>query len=89
MQINPREVTKQEFNNMEMNNKTALVISGGELIDERVIYGKYHIKMYSMRHFFVEVWIDVKKVEVEKIRAIESEADWSGYLDSIRISDLN
>ena len=81
-------MTKKEFNELEINIRTALIWSSGQFIDERVIYGKYHIKMYAMKSFFVEVWIDVKKLHIEKVQAIESETDWSSYLNSIRITDL-
>jgi hypothetical protein len=81
-------MTKKEFNELEVNARTALVWSTGQFIDERIIYGKYHIKMYAMKNFFVEVWIDLKRLNIEKVQAIESETDWSGYLHSISIADL-
>ena len=81
-------MTKQEFNELELNARAALIWSKGQFIDERIIYGKYHIKMYAMKNFFVEVWIDLKKLKIEKANAIESDTDWSGYLQSIKIADL-
>ena len=79
---------KQEFNTLEINERAALIWSKGQYIDERIIYGKYHIKMYSLKDFFVEVWINLKNWNIEKVQAIESDTDWSGYLSSIRVADL-
>jgi hypothetical protein len=57
-------------------------------VDERIIYNKYIIKMYSIYSFFVEVWIDVKTLKIDKIQALENSQDWQGYLKSIRLEDL-
>ena len=81
-------MSEKEFNELDLNERAALVWSRGQYIDERVIYGKYHIKMYSMKDFFVEVWINLNPLHIEKVHAIESKKDWSGYLNSIQISDL-
>jgi hypothetical protein len=81
-------MSEKEFNELELNERTALLWSQGDFIDERIIYGKYQIKMYSMKNFFVEVWIKLKPLEIEKVHAIDCEKDWSGYLNGMKIADL-
>ena len=82
-------MTAKQFNAMKsLDNKADLVWDIGMHVDERIIYNKYIIKMYSIYSFFVEVWIDVKTLKIDKIQALENSQDWQGYLKSIRLEDL-
>lgn len=79
----------QEFNNQKsIDHKANLVWDIGTYIDERAIYGKYIIKMYTVYHLIVEVWVNTKSLKIEKIKALEDETDWKGYLASVNLENL-
>ena len=75
-------MTAKEFNHLEENIRAATVWEQGVLIEERMD-DKVQIKIYSMKKFFVEVWMDVKKLKLQKVHALEKETDWSNYLDKL------
>jgi len=64
------------------------VLQYGTLADERFIYGKYEIKIYSLSDFFVEVWTDLKSNEIERIEVLDKEEAWSGFLESVKLKAL-
>lgn len=75
-------MTSIEFNRLEENIRAATVWEQGVLIEERTIE-KSQVKIYSMKDFFVEVWIDVKKLKLQKVHALEAEPKWSSYLNNL------
>jgi hypothetical protein len=61
-----------EFNQLKENEKTTIVWNQGVLIEERIVDGDL-IKIYSMKDFFVEVWMDVKKLKLQKSMHLKKE----------------
>ena len=76
-------MTSSEFNNLEENIRASTLWEDGVLIEERII-GKSQVKIYAMKGFFVEVWMDTKKLKLEKIHALDAEPKWSSYLDKLK-----
>jgi len=71
-------MTAKEFNSIKsIDHRANIVWDCGEFIDERIIYNKYQIKMYSVYSFMVEVWVNVKTLHIEKVNALEEFNDWS------------
>lgn len=64
------------------------LLCNGTLVDERYIYGKYEIQLYALNDFFVEVWTDIKRNELYQIVPLESEQNWKGFLDSMKLEAL-
>jgi hypothetical protein len=65
-----RAMTKQEFNQKEINERADILWRDGVFIEDRVIYNRYQIKVYSLKSFFVEVWVNVQDLKIEKERKI-------------------
>lgn len=81
-------LTSASFNSIgDINERADVLQELGSLVDKRTVSNKYNVKVYALFDFFVEVWVNVKKLEVERIFALENEKDWEGYLSSIRIAD--
>lgn len=82
-------MTAQDFNRIKnLNDKANIVWDCSRHVDERIIYNEYKIQMYALYGFYVEVWIAIKTNKIEKIKALEGETNWKGYLISIRMEDL-
>lgn len=60
-------MTAAEFNRLKENERAAAVWEQGVLIEERIVDTDL-IKIYSMKGFFVEVWMDAKKLKLPKFR---------------------
>jgi len=75
-------MTAIEFNQLEESTRAATVSDLGILIEERMV-GKSQVKIYSMKDFFVEMWIDFKNSKIQKVHALDNEPDWSSYLDEM------
>jgi len=81
-------LTSSSFNSISNINERADVLwELGSLVDRRTVSNKYNVKVYALFDFFVEVWVNVRKLEIERIFALENEKDWEGYLGSVRIAD--
>ena len=82
-------MTAKDFNLIKsIDHRANIVWDYGEFIDEKIIYHKYQIKMYSLYSFIVEVWVNVKTLQIEKISALEEFNDWSGYMNLIRFEEI-
>lgn len=81
-------MTASEFNKLSPDEKGALLTEQSTFIDERIIYGKYKIIIYSLFNFYIEVYYHVQHNEVETIKAIESIDDWESYMRSINLDSL-
>jgi hypothetical protein len=75
-------MTAIEFNKLKENERAAIVWEQGVLIEEKIV-DKSQIKIYSMKDFFVEVWTDIKKLNLQKVQALEKESNWSAYLNNL------
>ena len=82
------QLTSSSFNSINNINERADVLwELGSMVDRRTVSNKFHVKVYALFDFFVEVWVNTKKSEIERIFALENDKDWEGYLKSIRIAD--
>jgi len=82
------QLTSTTFNSIGNINERANVLwELGSLVDRRIMSNKYHVKVYSLFDFYVEVWVNNKRSEIEKIFALETDKDWEGFLKSVRIAD--
>ncbi|MCB0395522.1 MAG: hypothetical protein KDD36_02640 [Flavobacteriales bacterium] len=81
-------MTAAEYNLLDMDQKTHLLWTYGELLDERVDYGKSRTFMYHLQGFYVEISINVKDESIRRVRALESPGDWNGYLKSVSLEEL-
>ena len=82
-------MTALEFNKiMYINDRADVLWYVGRFVSERFVQNKYQIKMYAVDDFYVEVWINIDTLIIEKIKALITDHDWTGYLQSIRLSEL-
>ncbi len=82
-------MTAQEFNTINFEQKSALLTENSIFIDERFIYGKYKILMYSLFNFYVEVYYHIEHNEIETVKALVDLKDWESYMSSIQLELLN
>lgn len=81
-------MTASDFNKLTLDEKGKLLTEQSVFLDERVIYGKYKIIIYSLFNFYIEAYYHVQHNEVETIKAIESIEDWESYMRSINLNSL-
>ncbi|HYV92763.1 MAG TPA: hypothetical protein VE978_13290 [Chitinophagales bacterium] len=82
-------MSANEFNTIQnINDRADIVWAHGKPVDERVNYRKYTIAIYSLFDFYVEVWLTATQEAIEKVHALESEEDWKGFLESVRLKHL-
>ncbi len=82
-----KKVSLSNFNSIvDIATRERLLREAGSFVDERIIYGKYAVKIYAMFDFFGEVWVNLKKSKIEKIVALPIEQDWELFLSGIRIT---
>ncbi len=79
-------MTSSEFNTKDLDTQYDIV-SEGELLEVREVY-KYRIALYHTHNFYAELFYDMKANEITRIKALESETDWHGYLESVNIEGL-
>lgn len=77
-----------DFNKLSIDEKGNLLTEHSLFLDERVIYGKYKIIIYSLFNFYVEVYYHAVHNEIETVTAIETSEDWESYLKSINLNSL-
>jgi hypothetical protein len=83
-----KRVTLATFNSIiDITTQAKLLKEAGSFIDERIIYGKYAVKIYSMFNFLGEVWVNLKKSEIEKVVALPNQPDWEMFLSGLKIRD--
>jgi hypothetical protein len=82
------QLTITEYNKLSLDQQGEILFSNVDYIDHRVQYGKYKIVIYSLGNFYVEVFYDVHSNKIKRIKALESEKDWHGYLESINLNHL-
>lgn len=84
-----RSITQSQFDNIIPRvEQLNLLLREGTVVDERYIYGKYEIQLFSLSNFYVEVWTNLVTQEFEKVVSLQSEDDWSGFLGSVKLSLL-
>ena len=77
-----------QYNQYDLYKKANLLWSNGTFLDERIGYGKCKICIYSFDSFYVEIMYDMKINKIKAIKGLDGEADWEGYLKSMRWEDL-
>jgi hypothetical protein len=83
-----KKVSLVNFNSIvDIAARERLLREAGSFIDERIIYGKYAVKIYSIFGFLGEVWINLKKSEVEKVVALPNQLDWELFLSGLKPRD--
>ena len=81
-------MTAQEFNMLNLDQKGEVWNTNSIFIDERIVYNKHKIVIYSVFNFYVEVFYSIKDNKIENLKALENIEDWEGYLKSIKLGFL-
>jgi len=81
-------MTPQEFNMLGLDQKGEVWNTNSIVIDERIVYNKHKIVIYSVFNFYVEVFYSIKDNKIEDLKALENIEDWEGYLKSIKLGFL-
>jgi hypothetical protein len=80
-----KKVSLANFNSIiDMATRERLLREAGSFIDERIIYGKYAVKIYSMPDFLGQVWTDLKKSALKKVVAFPNQPDWEMFLSCLK-----
>ncbi len=80
-------MTKDNFNDLSLNQKGSLLFPNGTYIAVRDYYN-YKVQLYSLWGFYVEVWYHPKLNRIDKIEVLENEKSLNLYLSDIEIMDL-
>lgn len=81
-------MTATEFNKLSFAEKGNIWSTEAVFLDERVVYARYKVLMYSYANFYIEVYYNAKNNEIETLKALENVDDWEGYLKSINLELL-
>jgi hypothetical protein len=81
------KLTKDNFNNLSLNQKSSFLFPDGTYIAVRDYYN-YKVQLYSLWGFYVEVWYHPKMNSIDKIEALNDEKSLKLYLSDIEIEDL-
>ncbi|MDY0343753.1 MAG: hypothetical protein RBR28_09280 [Lentimicrobium sp.] len=76
-----------EFENLEMNEKVAMLFAQGTELLER-IYMYYIVKLYHLDNLFVEIWYHQTLHRIDKVFVVELDDVIHLYEKQINISDL-
>lgn len=74
-------MTADEFNNLSLDAKAELVWENSELIDIRAMYNKSYIELFKVPDFYVEIFYDVEKNEIQKISTTTEAEVLENYYD--------
>ena len=80
-------MNEQKFQEMKMLEKVQYVLGNGEEIMSR-IYMYYHIKLYSVDNFFVEIWYRQAAAKIDYVEVVDLDDVFLNYKNEIDISDL-
>lgn len=81
-------VTLANFNSIvDVNLRAKLLKEAGSFIDERIIYGKYSVKIYAMFGFLGEVWTNLNQSIIEKVVALPNGEDFELFLSRTKLTD--
>ena len=75
-------MTATEFNRLKEHGRVSILSEQGVLIEEK-LGSKHLIKIYSIPGFFVEVWLGIKKLKLQKVQALEKETKRTSYLNNL------
>ena len=81
-------MTATEFNELPYPKKADMWSKNGVFLDERIIYGKCKIVIYSVFNFYVEVYYNVNTNQIGTVKALENIEDFEGYLKSVQLELL-
>ena len=77
-----------EYSKLNLNDRADTLWDKGIFVDERIEYGKAKVLIYSLFHFYVEVFYDINQNKITDIKPLNEESDWNGYLKSINLNHL-
>ena len=79
--------SKEEFDNLGLNEKAFLVFESGYEISSKVNHTMV-VKLYAIIDFFVEVYYLPESNKIDEIKTVTFEEVMNNYSDSIDISDV-
>lgn len=77
----------REFQELKTLEKVQYVLGRGEEVMSR-IYMYYHIKLYSVDSFFVEIWYRQSAAKIDYVEIVDFDDVFLNYKHEIDISDL-
>jgi hypothetical protein len=77
----------REFQELKTLEKVQYVLGKGEEVMSR-IYMYYHIKLYSVDSFFVEIWYRQSASKIDYVEVVDIDDVFLNYKKEIDISDL-
>lgn len=80
-------MTFQSFNLLNQAQQQKLILKTGSFLDERTL-GPYHIMLYQLCSFYVEVYFIVSTGKSAFFRSFQSPDDLKPYLDKIDLKGL-
>lgn len=80
-------LTKDEFLLLSTTEKISLVFEAGNEVISR-IYLFYHIKLYVLSDFFVEIWYQKNSNTIDRVIVVDAQNVFELYENQINISDL-
>lgn len=81
------DITKHEFNHMELHKKLHLLYTEGEFVVS-IRYYKHKINLYLLDNFYVEVYYNPKTDRIDQVKVLHStRSKMKFYADQIRIAD--
>jgi hypothetical protein len=64
-------ITSEDFNTLTLDEKANIVWKHGVFLNEAVEYGKFRISLYELFNFFVGIYYDVHKNDIQKIEILK------------------
>ena len=80
-------MTFQSFNLLNQTQQQKLLLKNGSFLDERTL-GPYHIMLYQLGDFYVEVYFITASGKSTFFRSFQSTDGLEPYLGKIDLSDL-
>lgn len=80
-------LTKKDFKKLSVHEKYRLLKKGGEFIGSR-LFDSYHVHLFLMDKFYVEVWQRIGLSQIYWIEPVNSDRTLDNYLDHIDIKSL-
>lgn len=80
-------MTFQSFNLLNQDQQQKLILKRGSFLDERTL-GPYHIMLYQLSSFYVEVYFVTSSGKSAFFRSFQTTEGLQPYLDNIDIQGL-
>ena len=75
------ELTRSEFNEFNLNSKLRLLEKDGDVVNHRIIDGRYKIQLYFVYGFYVQCIWDLFSIRIVNVEIIHS-LNWLEFFDS-------